>query len=100
MIIFVLAQVHDDLLGAGVQHVEELAVLRVQTAAGEVVDASQAVDQFPSRRMRMKKNVIKDKNRERPAADSRFHSPRLTVACSFPRAARAPQRTHLFFVFF
>ena len=47
LIVLLLAQVHDDLLGARVQHVEELSVLRVQTTAREVIDASQSVDQFP-----------------------------------------------------
>ncbi len=47
LIVLLLAQVHDDLLGARVQHVEELSVLGVQTTAREVIDASQSVDQFP-----------------------------------------------------
>lgn len=47
LVIFVFAQIDNDLLGAGVEHVEEFTVLGVQAARREIVDASQTVNQFP-----------------------------------------------------
>lgn len=47
LVIFVLAQVHDDLFRPCVEHVEELSVLGVQAPTREVVDAPQSVNQFP-----------------------------------------------------
>jgi hypothetical protein len=47
LVIFVFAQIDNDLFGAGVEHVEEFTVLGVQAARREIVDASQTVDQFP-----------------------------------------------------
>lgn len=47
LVIFVFTQIDNDLLGAGVEHVEEFTVLGVQAARREIVDASQTVDQFP-----------------------------------------------------
>ena len=48
LVILVLAQIDNHLLGAGVEHVEEFAVLGVEAARRKVVDASQAVNQFPA----------------------------------------------------
>jgi hypothetical protein len=47
LVIFVFAQIDNDLLGAGVEHVEEFTMLGVQAARREIVDASQTVNQFP-----------------------------------------------------
>jgi hypothetical protein len=47
LVIFVFAQIDNDLFGAGVEHVEEFTVLGVQAARREIVDASQTVNQFP-----------------------------------------------------
>ena len=48
LIVGILAQIDDDLLRSGVKHVEKLAVLRVQASHREIVDAVQAIDQFPN----------------------------------------------------
>ena len=47
LIIVVLTEVDNDLLRAGVEHVEKLAVLGVQAAGREIVDTPQSVNQFP-----------------------------------------------------
>ena len=49
-----LAEVDDDLSCALVQRVEVVAVLHVQTAVRELVDAAQAVHQFPEKEKRKK----------------------------------------------
>ncbi len=59
MVIFVFAQIDNDLLGAGVEHVEEFTVLGVQAARREIVDAPQTVDQFPIKNKNKKKIKIK-----------------------------------------
>jgi len=46
MLIF--AEVDNDLFGAGVKHVEEVAMSAVQTSSREVIDALQSVQQIPN----------------------------------------------------
>jgi len=48
LILPLVAQVDDDARGAPVQRVEVVSVLSLQAAVGEVVDAPQAVQQFPA----------------------------------------------------
>ena len=47
LIVFVFAQVNNDLFGASVEHVEEFTMLSIEASRCEVVDTSQTIDQFP-----------------------------------------------------
>ena len=46
LVLSLLAEVHNDLGGAGVEGVEVGPMLRLQTLGGEVVDAPQAIHKF------------------------------------------------------